>query len=172
MITYTSNLSSHLMKIQQYTDTHLTTLIMTQYVPHLYIQMTEDKNMIGDRNWKIWLWIETQFVGQHEQLRPEASRLMSKQMKSAFFHISAVKKSRPTCWAVKTYKLEDKICILPFFRSRLPFKSSFMSKVKLQKILYMINRFIFRIISRMTQLWTWNLFYEWLRLSLLSVIIL
>ena len=38
------------MKIQQYTDTHLTTLIMTQYVPHSKAQMVEAKNMIGNIN--------------------------------------------------------------------------------------------------------------------------
>ena len=50
MITYTSSLPSHLMKVQQYTDTHLTTRIMTQYVPHSVAQMAEVKNMIKNRN--------------------------------------------------------------------------------------------------------------------------
>ena len=38
------------MKDQQYTDTHLTTLIMTQYVPHSVAQMAVVKNMIKHRN--------------------------------------------------------------------------------------------------------------------------
>ena len=50
MITYTSSLPSHLMKVQQYTDTHLTTRIMTQYVPLSQIQMAKTKHMIVNRN--------------------------------------------------------------------------------------------------------------------------
>ena len=38
------------MKIQQYTDTHLTTLTMMQYVSHLEAQMAEAQNMIVNRN--------------------------------------------------------------------------------------------------------------------------
>ena len=37
------------MKVQQYTDTHLTTLIMTQYVPYSEAQMANAKNMIVNR---------------------------------------------------------------------------------------------------------------------------
>ena len=37
------------MKVQQYTDPHLTTLITMQYVPHLEAQMAEAKNMIVKR---------------------------------------------------------------------------------------------------------------------------
>ena len=49
-ITYTSSLPSHLMKVQRYIDTHLTTLIMTQYVPHSEAHMAEVKNTIVIRN--------------------------------------------------------------------------------------------------------------------------